>query len=117
MISLILSLLPSKVLKIMEVFGFTGDREYALRTLQKAGDWKVDEPEPGLKTGSEGIRRQVCDMNILMYHLVISSYLPVTGIDMGMADKVLHYNLKRYPEGESRLLDDGRTGTSFHPDD
>ncbi|BGP52632.1 hypothetical protein JCM8202v2_000188 [Rhodotorula sphaerocarpa] len=37
MISLILSLLPSTVLKIMDVIGFSGDRDVALRTLMKPG--------------------------------------------------------------------------------
>lgn len=57
MISLILSLLPSAVLKIMTVFGFTGDREYALATLMKAGKWKPRTEEPGMDPEQEGIRR------------------------------------------------------------
>ena len=67
LISLILSLLPSKVLKIMEVFGFTGDREYALKTLMRAGEWGADpkDREPHMPTKKEGIRRQVCDMALL----------------------------------------------------
>lgn len=76
MISLILSLLPSTVLKLMEVFGFTGDREYALRTLMKGGQWTAGKREPGMAPEKEGIRRAVCDMVLLAHHLVISSYLP-----------------------------------------
>jgi hypothetical protein len=57
LISLILSLLPSAVLKIMTVFGFTGDREYALATLMKGGRWKPREAEPGMPPEEEGIRR------------------------------------------------------------
>lgn len=94
LISLILSLLPSAVLKIMTVFGFTGDREYALATLMKGGRWKAREAEPGMPPEEEGIRRPselrrsrlcnvadlglpiVCDMVLLMHHLVIANYLP-----------------------------------------
>lgn len=96
MISLILSLLPSAVLKIMEVFGFTGDRDWALATLMKAGGWKARVEEPSMDPEKEGIRRpsallavcslpravltssplSVCDMVLLMHHLVIANYLP-----------------------------------------
>ena len=58
LISMILSLLPSTVLKIMEVFGFTGDREYALQTLMKGGRWKAGQKEPEMSPDKEGIRRQ-----------------------------------------------------------
>lgn len=56
-ISLILSLLPSSVLKITEVFGFAGDREYALSALMLPGQWKPKVPEPGIAPDQEGIRR------------------------------------------------------------
>lgn len=110
LISVILSLLPSTVLKIMEVFGFTGDAAYGLKTLMAAGKWSFDpaERKPGMKTSQEGIRRQVCDMALLFYHLVISTYLPVTNVDVNIADKVLHFNLKRYPEGIFFLYFSGR---------
>lgn len=58
LISMILSLLPSTLLKIMEVFGFTGDREYALATLMKGGKWTAGQKEPGMAPEKEGIRRQ-----------------------------------------------------------
>lgn len=58
LISMILSLLPSTLLKIMEVFGFTGDREYALATLMKGGKWTAGQKEPGMEPEKEGIRRQ-----------------------------------------------------------
>jgi hypothetical protein len=76
MISLILSLLPATVLKMMSIFGVEGDREYALATLMKGGKWKAGVKEPGMPVESEGIRRQVCDMVLLTHHLVIASYLP-----------------------------------------
>jgi hypothetical protein len=118
LISLILSLIPSKALKVMEVFGFTGgnrlsllckiekwlvrtstDREYALATLMKAGGWVKGQEEPNITT-DEGVRRQICDMSLLFHHLVISNYLPVTGVDVELASAVLKFNLKRYPQGE-----------------
>lgn len=105
MISLILSLLPSTVLKIVEVFGFSGDREAALRMLMKPGGWKAGAETPAITEAEQGIRRPstcslslspatvtrptclekrrltalphpVADLVLLMYHLVIANYLP-----------------------------------------
>ncbi|GAA5897205.1 hypothetical protein JCM8208_003754 [Rhodotorula glutinis] len=108
MISLILSLLPSAVLKIMEVFGFTGDRDWALSTLMKAGGWKARVEEPSMDPAKEGIRRPICDMVLLMHHLVIANYLPVGGVDVPTAANILHYNLDRYPTGIFFLYFAGR---------
>jgi len=74
----------------------------------QAGKWKKGVREPGMDPAKEGIRRQVCDMTLLMHHLVIASYLPVTGIDVPLADAVLHYNLDRYPQGVFFLYFSGR---------
>ncbi|SPO23054.1 uncharacterized protein UTRI_01732 [Ustilago trichophora] len=110
MISMILGLVPGKVLKIMEVFGYTGDTAWAMKTLSKAGQWSADprQTKPGMPIKEEGVRRQICDMSMLAYHLVISTFIPVNGVDIGFADKVLHYNLKRYPEGVFFLYFSGR---------
>ncbi|SPO24760.1 uncharacterized protein UTRI_01732_B [Ustilago trichophora] len=110
MISMILGLVPGKVLKIMEVFGYTGDTAWAMKTLSKAGQWSADprQTKPGMAVKEEGVRRQICDMSMLAYHLVISTFIPVNGVDIEFADKVLHYNLKRYPEGVFFLYFSGR---------
>ncbi|EST07552.1 Outer membrane protein, IML2, mitochondrial/Tetratricopeptide repeat protein 39 [Kalmanozyma brasiliensis GHG001] len=110
LISMILGLVPGKVLKIMEVFGYTGDTAWAMKTLSKAGQWS-DNPKqtkPGMPLKQEGVRRAVCDMSMLAYHLVISTFIPVTGVDIEFADKILHYNLKRFPEGVFFLYFSGR---------
>lgn len=57
MISLILSLLPSAVLGVMAVFGFTGDRDYGLQMLMRAGGWKAGRKEPSVEPENEGLRR------------------------------------------------------------
>ncbi|SOV04327.1 uncharacterized protein UDID_02344 [Ustilago sp. UG-2017a] len=110
LISMILGLVPGKVLKIMEVFGYTGDTAWAMKTLSKAGQWSDDprQTKPGMAIKEEGVRRQICDMSMLAYHLVISTFIPVNGVDIEFADKVLHYNLGRYPEGVFFLYFSGR---------
>jgi hypothetical protein len=45
----------------------------------------------------EGVRRSLCDMTLLIFHLVLSSF--TFGVDLSMAQRILEWNLKRYPEG------------------
>lgn len=41
----------------------------------------------------------MCDMALLLFHLVLSS-ITFDGVDIEMAQKILDYNVKRYPNGE-----------------
>ncbi|SNX87831.1 related to CSR1 - phosphatidylinositol transfer protein [Melanopsichium pennsylvanicum] len=97
--SLVLSMLPTKTLKIMEGFGFVGDRKFSLDLFARAGGWSKSKPLPTISADEEGVRRPLCDIVILMYHLWISSYIPVTELDFEFADKVLSWNLVRFPNG------------------
>lgn len=109
-ISLILGLLPSKVLKIMEVFGYEGNVDVGLQLMSKAGKWSSDPKvtEPGETIETEGVRRVLCDMTMLVYHLVVSTFVPVPGVDIPYAEKVLNYHLQRYPRGVFFLYFHGR---------
>lgn len=51
----------------MDLFGFTGDREYALTTLMKPGGWAPGKEEPACDPEREGLRRPVADLILLMY--------------------------------------------------
>ena len=130
--ALILSLLPASAVKVMELFGFHGNREQALQTLMRTGGWAKRDKGPtiGEGPGKEGLRRpvrlshpglltercanllypppQVCDLTLLMYHLIISSLIPVTDVDIDLADRILHYNLEKYPQGSFWLYFSGR---------
>lgn len=97
--SLVLSMLPTKTLKIMEGFGFVGDRKFSLDLFARAGGWSKSKPLPTISADEEGVRRPLCDIVILMYHLWVSSYIPVTELDFEFADKVLSWNLLRFPKG------------------
>ena len=44
------------------------------------------------------MQRSICDMTPLIFHLVLSSFT-FDGVDTSMAQKILDWNLKRYPEG------------------
>ncbi|PWY97904.1 hypothetical protein BCV70DRAFT_42950 [Testicularia cyperi] len=97
--SLVLSMLPTKTLKLMEGFGFVGDRKFSLDLFARAGGWSKSKPLPTISADEEGVRRPLCDIAILMYHLWISAYIPVTELDFEFADKVLSWNLVRFPKG------------------
>lgn len=55
--NLILSLLPSKVLTIVELFGYKGDRQAALSYLMRAGGWSTASSEPTIGPGKKMIYR------------------------------------------------------------
>jgi hypothetical protein len=70
--SLMLSLLPGKVMKVAELLGYAGDRDSALRTLMSAGGWSTNSAQPSVPAEIDGVRRAICDMGLLTFHLVIS---------------------------------------------
>ncbi|OCF35432.1 hypothetical protein I317_04948 [Kwoniella heveanensis CBS 569] len=97
--ALMLSLLPGKVIRIAEILGLAGNKETALDTLMSAGGWSRTSDTPAFDETNEGLRRPVCDLILLTFHLVISVLMPVSGVDIGMARKILAYNMRRYPDG------------------
>ena len=51
---LILSLMPGKILTIVELFGYKGDRMTGLANLNKCGGWSSDSLEPSVSKGGPG---------------------------------------------------------------
>ena len=49
---LLLSLMPSRLLSVAEIFGYSGNRQYGLELLMKVGGWKRGADEPAIGTGS-----------------------------------------------------------------
>ncbi|KIJ30491.1 hypothetical protein M422DRAFT_214577, partial [Sphaerobolus stellatus SS14] len=106
---ILLSLLPKSISVIMEIFGYKGDRHEGLEILAKAGGWASDlsVSEPEISAEEEGVRRPICDMALLLFHLVLSSFT-FDGVDVKFAHKVLKWNLKRFPSGVFFLFGEGR---------
>ncbi len=50
--NLILSLMPSRLLTIVELFGYRGDRRAGLAYLQRAGGWSKDSDVPAIGLGA-----------------------------------------------------------------
>lgn len=114
MCNIILSMMPGKLMTLVELFGYHGDRNLGLRLLEKAGGWccvgrffvlrslPLDANEngnPSISPQEEGIRRSICDMSLLLFHLVLSSFT-FDGVDVKLAGRILEWNLRRYPNGE-----------------
>ncbi|TCD63844.1 hypothetical protein EIP91_004886 [Steccherinum ochraceum] len=105
--NLMLSMMPSRLLSLIELFGYKGDRHVGLNLLYKAGGWSQSSSEPSISFAQEGVRRTICDMTLLIFHLILSSFT-YEGVDIKMAEKILDYNLKRYPNGVFFLFGQGR---------
>ncbi|KAF8415812.1 hypothetical protein L210DRAFT_3584530 [Boletus edulis BED1] len=104
---LVLSLMPGRLLTIVELFGYRGDRMEGLRMLNRAGGWGAHGERSVISQESEGVRRAICDMTLLMFHLVLSSYT-FEGIDVNMARRIVEWNLERFPNGVFFLFGAGR---------
>ncbi|KAI6030082.1 hypothetical protein EDC04DRAFT_107009 [Pisolithus marmoratus] len=104
---LALSLMPSRLLTIVEMFGYRGDRMEGLRLLEKVGGWTSGDDKDVVSQADEGLRRPMCDMTLLIFHLVLSTYT-FDGIDVNMARRIVEWNLKTYPNGVFFLFGAGR---------
>lgn len=51
-----------------------------------------------IDVAEEGIRRTICDMTLLIFHLVLSSFT-FDGVDISIAQTILDFNLERFPNG------------------
>lgn len=102
---LVLSMMPGKLLALVELFGYKGDRKFGLELLERAGGWGANGRVVEME--AEGVRRAICDMSLLIFHLVLSAFT-FEGVDVRQAARVLEWNLKRYPNGVFFLFGAGR---------
>ncbi|KAJ6511716.1 hypothetical protein DFH09DRAFT_1251567 [Mycena vulgaris] len=68
---------------------------------------EAEDAPPTVSTAQEGVRRALCDMALLIFHLVLSSFT-FDGVDVAIAARIVKWNLKRYPEGVFFLFGAGR---------
>lgn len=59
-VHLILSLLPGRIIPVLQLFGYKGERAVALQLLSKNGGWSKDPSQPPLPIEEEGLRRSLC---------------------------------------------------------
>lgn len=70
--NLILSLMPSKLLAIVELFGYKGDRHVGLSYLQKAGGWSAESDVPSIDIGASP-SFSACSFVLRRWHCAVRS--------------------------------------------
>ncbi|KAF8989356.1 hypothetical protein BDQ17DRAFT_1434505 [Cyathus striatus] len=106
MCDIILSMIPGRLGMLVELFGYRGDRARGLGLLMRAGVWEGGGG-PSVSAESEGVERSICDMALLIFHLILSSFT-FEGVDINVAQRILEWNLRRYPNGVFLLFGAGR---------
>ncbi|KAG5275535.1 hypothetical protein AALO_G00121420 [Alosa alosa] len=93
--NLMLSLLPTRTLRLLEFVGFSGNKEFGLHQLQEGA---VEHT----------FRSFLCNMLLLCYHTFMSFILGTGEGDVEDAEKLLQPYLKQYPKGSIFLFFAGR---------
>jgi tetratricopeptide (TPR) repeat protein len=125
--NLILSILPDKILRIFEIIGFTGHRDFGLQCLSIGAAWPETELTPvtskrRLKAkkavnffseafaGESGLgsRKFICDMMLTLYHVLLSTMVQLPGCDFPLASKVVKSNLEQHPRSFIYLIYQGK---------
>ncbi|XP_044203033.1 tetratricopeptide repeat protein 39B-like [Thunnus albacares] len=84
--NLMLSLLPSRVLRLMEFLGFSGDRELGLSELREGA-------------ANNSLRSILSVLTLLMFHLYISVILGTGEGNLTEAEALLEPYIKKFPNG------------------
>ncbi|XP_062855078.1 tetratricopeptide repeat protein 39A [Trichomycterus rosablanca] len=93
--NLMLSLLPTRTLKLLEFVGFSGNKEFGLQQLQEG-------------SAEHTFRSFLCNMLLLCYHTFMTFILGTGEVDVEDAEKLLQPYLKQYPKGSIFLFFAGR---------
>lgn len=94
--NLMISLLPARVIKLLEFIGFSGSKEVGLKELE-TGYYLFNS-----------LRQVLCVMVLLAYHLIVVYVLSHTDGDLQFCDEILKNQLKLYPQGVWFLFFKGR---------
>ncbi|CAG7828623.1 unnamed protein product [Allacma fusca] len=85
--NLMISMLPARIMKLLEFIGFSGNRETGLHQLD-------------IGVNLRGSLRQVlCAMVLLGYHLFVSYVLGYGDGNLDLCEKILKQQLANYPDG------------------
>ncbi|KAJ3598870.1 hypothetical protein NHX12_032833 [Muraenolepis orangiensis] len=93
--NLMISMLPTRTLRLLEFVGFSGNKEFGLQQLQEG-------------CVENTFRSFLCHMLLLCYHTFMSFILGTGEGDVGDAEKLLQPYLTKYPKGSIFLFFAGR---------
>lgn len=94
--NLMISLLPARVIRLLEFIGFSGSKEVGLQEL-----------ETGYRL-YHSIRQVLCVMTLLGYHLIVVYVLSHAEGDLQFCEEILRSQLQLYPQGVWFLFFKGR---------
>ncbi|XP_037356374.1 tetratricopeptide repeat protein 39A isoform X2 [Talpa occidentalis] len=92
---LTLSMLPTRILRLLEFVGFSGNKDYGLLQLEEGAS-------------GHSFRAVLCVMLLLCYHTFLTFVLGTGNVNIEEAEKLLKPYLKRYPKGAIFLFFAGR---------
>lgn len=78
--NLMISLLPARVIKLLEFIGFSGNKQMGLQDLMTG--YKMT-----------GLRQVLCVMTLLSYHLIVCYVLSHQDGDLALCDEMLNQQL------------------------
>lgn len=93
--NLMISLLPSRIIKLLEFIGFSGNKELGLADLEKG--YRMD-----------GLRKILCVMTLLGYNMIVLNVLSHGEGDFKISEDILNSFLEKYPDGVWFLFFKGR---------
>nr|XP_020477826.1 tetratricopeptide repeat protein 39B-like isoform X3 [Monopterus albus] len=96
--NLMLSLLPQRILRLLEFIGFSGNREFGLSQLREGAS-------------SHSLRSVVCSLTLLFYHTYISLILGTAEGNLVEAEALLEPFQHKYPKGFVILFYSARIST------
>jgi hypothetical protein len=114
--NMILSMMPSKLLRLFEFIGFSGNRQFSMSCLETGAKWPKRDtsqcyPEPkkgvpldktivpfSVKDGMAGNRAFLSDLCLLTYHIVFSSMIQLPDSNLPLAGTMIEIQLKKYPK-------------------
>ncbi|XP_034247393.1 tetratricopeptide repeat protein 39B-like [Thrips palmi] len=94
--NLMISLLPARIIKLLEFIGFAGNKSFGLQELEQGFMLKT------------GLRQILCVMMLLAYNLLVVYVLSHTDGNLELCEKILGEQLAQYPRGVWFLFFKGR---------
>ncbi|KAM7093681.1 tetratricopeptide repeat protein 39B isoform 4-T4 [Molossus nigricans] len=89
--NLMLSLLPARIIRLLEFIGFSGNRELGLRQLHEGASGR-------------SMRSSLCCLTILSFHTYISLILGTGEVNLMEAENLLAPFLQQFPNGSLMLF-------------
>ncbi|XP_054996844.1 tetratricopeptide repeat protein 39A isoform X9 [Sorex araneus] len=93
--NLTLSMMPTRILRLLEFVGFSGNKDYGLTQLEEGA-------------AGHSFRAVLCLMLLLCYYTFLTFVLGIGNVNIEEAEKLLAPYLKRYPKGAIFLFFAGR---------